>query len=279
MTEQREAYVEKVKKVGERFDDLIATMARLRGEQGCLWDKEQTHITLKSFLLEETYELLDAIEQGSHKELVEELGDVLLQIIFHCQIASEEGQFTVAEVISRLIEKMERRHPHVFSDHRLPDSDAVLKHWTKAKAEENNSENSASALGNIPRAMPALARAQTVTKRASLLGFDWTDVEPVWGKLEEELTELKAAVTSGDKGRTSEEMGDVLLSLVNLCRFIDIKAEDALTHTVDRFLKRFAHIERRIREKEKTLAESSLDEMDALWEEAKKIERRQTSNK
>jgi len=271
--------VEKVKKVGERFDDLIATMARLRGEQGCLWDKEQTHITLKSFLLEETYELLDAIEQGSHKELVEELGDVLLQIIFHCQIASEEGQFTVAEVISRLIEKMERRHPHVFSDHRLPDSDAVLKHWTKAKAEENNSENSASALGNIPRAMPALARAQTVTKRASLLGFDWTDVEPVWEKVEEELAELKTAVTSGDKGRTSEEMGDVLLSLVNLCRFIDIKAEDALTHTVDRFLKRFAHIERRIREKEKTLAESSLDEMDALWEEAKKIERRQTSNK
>ena len=271
--------MEKVKKAGERFDDLIATMARLRGEQGCPWDKEQTHISLKPFLLEETYELLEAIEQGSHKELVEELGDVLLQIIFHSQIASEEGQFTAEEVISRLTEKIKQRHPHVFSDYQLPDSDAVLKHWTKAKAEENNSENSASALGNIPRAMPALARAQTVTKRASLLGFDWTDVEPVWGKLEEELTELKAAVTSGDKGRTSEEMGDVLLSLVNLCRFIDIKAEDALTHTVDRFLKRFAHIERRIREKEKTLAESSLDEMDALWEEAKKIERRQTSNK
>ena len=271
--------MDKVKKAGERFDDLIATMAQLRGKQGCPWDKEQTHISHKSFLLEETYELLEAIEQGSPKELVEELGDVLLQIIFHCQIASEEDQFTVEEVISHLTEKMKRRHPHVFSDYHLPDSNAVLKHWTKAKAEENNSENSASALGNIPRALPALARAQTVTKRASLLGFDWTDVEPVWEKLEEELAELKTAVTSGNKDRTSEEMGDVLLSLVNLCRFIDIKAEDALTHTVDRFLKRFAHIERRIREEDKTLAESSLDEMDALWEEAKKLEHQENSHK
>ena len=267
--------MEKVTKAGESFDDLIAAMARLRGEQGCPWDKEQTHVTLKPFLLEETYELLEAIERGDPKEMAEELGDLLHQIVFHCQIAADESQFTADEVICRLVEKMKRRHPHVFSDRQLYDPDAVLQHWVKAKAEENRTKKSASALGDLPRAMPALARAQTVTDRASLLGFDWPSVGQVWGKVEEELAELKTAVSSGDKRRASEEMGDVLFSLVNLSRFMDLQAEDALAQTVDRFLKRFSHIEKSIRKNGKTLAEASLAEMDSLWEEAKKIERQE----
>lgn len=264
--------MEKGKEVGKTFSELVAIMARLRGEGGCPWDKEQTHLSLKPFLLEETYELLEAIDQENSQELAEELGDLLHQIIFHCQIAAEEDQFTVEEVICRLVEKMKQRHPHVFSDRHLSDSNAVLQHWVKAKAEKNRARKSTSALGDLPRAMPALARAQTLTERASLLGFDWPKVEQVWGKLEEELAELKTAVSSGDKGHTSEEMGDVLFSLVNLCRFTNLNAEDALARCVDRFLKRFAHIETRIREKGKTLAETSLDEMDSLWEEAKKME-------
>lgn len=269
--------MEKENKTGARFAELVEIMARLREERGCPWDKKQTRLSLKPFLLEESYELLEAIDKGDPQELAEELGDVMHQIVFHCQIAAEENKFTVEEVISRLKEKMIRRHPHVFSDSRLSDSDTVLQNWVKAKAEENREKESASALGDLPRAMPALARAQAITERASLLGFDWPAIEPVWEKLEEELAELKAAVSSGDAHRASEEMGDVLFCLVNLSRFMDIRAEDALARTVDRFLKRFAYIEATIREKGKTLAETSFEEMDALWDEAKQLERQEKS--
>ncbi|MFQ5681825.1 MAG: nucleoside triphosphate pyrophosphohydrolase [Candidatus Binatia bacterium] len=265
----------KENKIGEGFGDLVEVMARLRGKQGCPWDKEQTHISLKPFLLEETYELLDTIESGNSKELAEELGDVLHQIVFHCQIATEKGQFTAEEVVGNLVAKMKRRHPHVFSDRRLSDPEAVLQEWARVKAEENRTQKSASALGNLPRAMPALARAQTLTERASLLGFDWPDIDQVLDKLDEEFFELKTAISSSDKDRISEEIGDVLFSLVNLCRFINLNAEDALTSCIDRFLGRFSHIEKRIRERGGTLRDASLEEMDSLWEEAKKIERQE----
>lgn len=267
--------MENENKTGASFAELVEVMARLRGEHGCPWDKKQTHLSLKPYLLEESYELLEAIDKGDPQELAEELGDVMHQIVFHCQIAAEENQFTAEEVISRLKEKMTRRHPHVFSDPQLSDADTVLQNWVKAKAEENREKKSASALGDLPRAMPALARAQAITERASLLGFDWPTIEPVWDKLEEELAELKVAASSGDRNRASEEMGDVLFSLVNLCRFMDLNAEDALARTVDRFLKRFAYIEATIREKGKTLEETSFEEMDSLWDEAKHLERQE----
>jgi len=260
--------------VGDAFRDLIATMARLRGAQGCPWDKEQTHASLKPFLLEETYELLEAIDRGEPGEMEEELGDLLHQIIFHCQIGAEKELFNAETVVSRLKDKLIRRHPHVFSDRDLPDSDTVLKHWAKTKAEENETKKSATSLGDPPRSMPALARAQRVGERASYVGFDWPGPDQVWEKIEEELNELKKALSSRDQRRVQEEMGDLLFTLVNLCRFFDFQAEEALSQAVDRFLRRFAHIETRIRERGRTLAETTLEEMDSLWEEAKTVERR-----
>jgi len=261
------------KAVTESFGELLSIMAQLRGERGCPWDKEQTHSSLKPSLLEETYELLEAIDGGDPKELQEELGDLLHQIIFHCQVAAEEGRFTIAEVLSHLKEKMVRRHPHVFTGYAMPDSEAVLRQWTKIKAKEREVDETPSSLGELPRAMPALARAQRLTERASLLGFDWPGPDPVWEKVEEELRELKSALSSGDRTRAQEEMGDLFFSLVNLCRFLDLQAEEALGRATDRFRKRFAHIERSIRKQGRTLAEASLAEMDRLWEEAKEKER------
>lgn len=267
--------MEKPADVGENFSELIALMARLRGEQGCPWDKEQTHASLKASLLEETHELLDAIDGGDPEQLEEELGDLLHQIVFHCRMAEEEGHFSIEGVISRLKEKLVRRHPHVFSDRALDDSGAVLRQWAEIKAQERKAIGVTSSLGELPRAMPALARAQRAGERASYIGFDWPGPEQVWDKIEEEWSELKTALSSGDKGRVGAEMGDLFFSLVNLSRFLEVEAEEVLAQTVDRFYKRFGHIEAKIRERGKTVAEATLGEMDALWEEAKKIERQE----
>jgi tetrapyrrole methylase family protein / MazG family protein len=258
---------------GEIFAELLDVMAQLRGVNGCPWDKEQSHTTLRSFLLEESHELLDALDEGNTQKICEELGDLLHQIIFHCQIAAESGAFTAADVVRNLKEKMVRRHPHVFSGKALPDSQTVLKQWAEIKATEKQGEAPKSALGNLPRSMPALARAQTITERASQVGFDWADVTPVWLKVEEELMELKTACSSGDKQSTAEELGDLLLSLVNLSRFLGIQSEHALAEATERFSKRFRYIETRLRELGTGPAASSLEVMDALWNEAKEFER------
>jgi tetrapyrrole methylase family protein/MazG family protein len=258
----------------EKFAELLETMAELRGDKGCPWDKEQTHASLKSSLLEESYELLDAIDSGNDNQLREELGDLLHQIVFHCQIASERGAFTARDVVGELKDKMVRRHPHVFSAKALPNTDAVLKQWAQLKAEEKPDESIQSALGNLPRAMPALARAQTVTERASHVGFDWPDVTPVWRKVEEELREFKQACSSGEGQRIAEELGDLLFSLVNLARFLDLRAEETLSQAIDRFIGRFTYIESRLREVGKAPTTSTLEEMDALWNEAKQVEQK-----
>jgi tetrapyrrole methylase family protein/MazG family protein len=267
--------LEKKSEAGKGFDELIEIVARLRGEGGCPWDREQTHQSLKSFLLEETYELLEAIERGEAGEMEEELGDLLQQVVFHCQIASEGGRFDTEKVLSRLKEKLVRRHPHVFADKVFADSAAVLRHWVKTKAGESKggkSDRRRSSLGEVPRTMPALARAQKLTERASYFGFDWSEAEPVWRKVEEEWNELKEASKSGSRERISEEMGDLFFSLVNLSRHLDLQAEEALAQSIDRFLERFQYIEDKLREKGKGLEESSLEEMNALWDEAKKAE-------
>ncbi|HET8564232.1 MAG TPA: nucleoside triphosphate pyrophosphohydrolase [Candidatus Binatia bacterium] len=263
------------KAAGERFGELLDVMARLRGEKGCPWDKEQTHASLKTSLLSETYELLDAIDRDEPEKMRDELGDLLHQIVFHCQIAAERGEFSAPEVVTELKEKMIRRHPHVFSEQPLPDSGAVLKQWFQIKAKEKEERQAKSSLGDLPKAMPALARAQRITERASHVGFDWPNAEPVWQKIEEELAELKSASSSGNKRRIEEEMGDLLFSLVNLSRFFGIEAEDTLGGTVERFIRRFSYIEDKLREAGKSLATSSLEEMDALWDQAKKLERQE----
>ena len=255
---------------GKRFTELTGIMARLRGDDGCPWDKEQTHTSLKRFLLEETYELLEAIEKNQTEEMEEELGDLLLQILFHCQIASEQGRFNSERVLSRLKDKLIRRHPHVFSDHHLPDSEAVLRHWVRAKAREKGTDGESHSLGNLPKAMPALARAQRAGERASHFGLDWPGPDQVWVKIEEELGELKSVASSRHKGPIAEEMGDVFFSLVNLCRFLDIEAEESLSQCINRFAQRFSYIEKQLQERGRSFAETSLEELDVIWEEAKK---------
>jgi tetrapyrrole methylase family protein/MazG family protein len=183
---------------GAQFEKLLGVMAELRGEQGCPWDKQQTHVSLKPCLLEETYELLEALDEGDPKKLREELGDLLLQVVFHSQIAGEEGSFTMEDVVRQLIEKLVRRHPYVFAGEPLPDSAAaVLNQRLQIKANEKKDAESKSALGNVPKAMPALARAQSVSRRAAHVGFEWPDIAQVWEKVEEEIRELKEATAEG----------------------------------------------------------------------------------
>jgi tetrapyrrole methylase family protein / MazG family protein len=259
--------------VQQKFARLLEVMAQLRGEGGCPWDKEQTHLSLKPCLLEETYELLDALDDGDPKKIREELGDVLLQVIFHSQIAGEASRFTIEDVIDQLTDKLVRRHPYVFGGEPLPENAAsVLKQRMQIKANEQKHGEAKSALGNVPKAMPALARAQSISRRAAHLGFEWPDIEQVWKKVEEEIRELKEATALGDKTRTGEEVGDLLFTMVNIARFLDVESEEVLAQTVDRFTRRFQHIESRLREANKTFDQSSLEEMDRYWEEAKALE-------
>ena len=259
-----------------KFTELLEVMARLRSETGCPWDREQTHTSLKPCLLEETYELLDALDDGDAKKLKEELGDVLLQVIFHSQIGAEEGRFTIKDVIEGLTGKLVRRHPYVFAGESLPeDPAAALKQRAQLKANEKKAGEDKSALGGVPKAMPALARAQSISRRAAHLGFEWPHVDEVWNKFEEEIRELKEAAASGDKRRIGEELGDLLFTTVNLARFFDVEAEEVLAQTVDRFTRRFHHIEARLREANKSIEDSSLEEMDRYWEEAKEIEKQE----
>ncbi|NIO07497.1 MAG: nucleoside triphosphate pyrophosphohydrolase, partial [Deltaproteobacteria bacterium] len=192
---------------GKVFAELTSIMARLRGKDGCPWDREQTHASLKRFLLEETYELLEAIDGNHAEEMEEELGDLMIQFLFHCQIASEKGRFDAGSVLVKLKDKLLRRHPHVFSNHHLPDAEAVRQHWARLKTNENVRGGNTNSLGNLPRTMPALARAQRLGERASHFGFDWPEIIEVWKKVEEEMGELKTVMSADKKNRIEEEMG------------------------------------------------------------------------
>jgi tetrapyrrole methylase family protein/MazG family protein len=262
------------KKAGEKFSEVLELMAQMRGEKGCPWVREQTHQGLKPFLLEESHELLDALTGNDPAKIAEELSDLLYQIVFHCQIGAENGTFSAGEVISNLAAKIVRRHPHVFGGDALPDSQAVTKQWAETKAQEKLGGTANSALGSLPKSMPALARAQAISERAARVGFDWPTIEPVWHKVEEELSELKAAYASGDHQRTGEELGDVFFSLVNLARFLGVQAEEVASQTTDKFIERFKYVENQLRQAGKTPNESTLEEMDILWDEAKALERR-----
>jgi tetrapyrrole methylase family protein/MazG family protein len=248
------------------FADLVAIMARLRGKDGCPWDRSQTKEDLKPFLIEETYEILEALDRSDDRELQEELGDLLFHIIFMARIAEEEGAFNINDVIQGIAEKMRRRHPHVFGGADVADAHEVEANWAKLKAAE---KPRGSLMEGLPRHLPALMRAYRLTQRAAQVGFDWEDTDQVWAKLEEELKEFQEALREERKEALQEELGDILFTLVNLARFIGVDPEDALRRVTNKFAQRFTYIEQRLQEQGKTPQEVSLAEMDALWEESK----------
>jgi tetrapyrrole methylase family protein / MazG family protein len=245
------------------MDRLRGIVAKLRAPDGCPWDREQTHESLKPHLLEECYEVIDAIDSHDDNELKEELGDILLQVVLHSQMASEAGRFTFDDVAEIISNKLVHRHPHVFGANQLSDSEAVLQQWDKIKRAEKRERKSA--LDGVPRALPALARAQKVQSKAHRVGFDWNSAEEAFAKIEEELREIKSA----SEKSLSEEVGDLLFAVVNFARKKKLDAEQILNGATDKFSERFQAIEKLANDRELDFATLSLQEMDALWDEVK----------
>ncbi len=249
--------------VGENFADLVQIMRELRGENGCPWDKEQTHESLRKYLIEEAYEVIEAIDRKDEEALKEELGDVLLQVIFHAQIAEERGSFDIADVLKSLASKLRSRHPHVFGNEDFETPEEVLRNWEKLKTREKKK----GLLEGVSPTLPALIYSYQLQERAARVGFDWKKAQDVWEKVEEEISELKEAV---DRGRGVEhELGDLLFSLVNLSRHLGEDPELALKKACERFLSRFSYMEKEAEKEGKHLSELSLEEMDKLWEKSK----------
>jgi MazG family protein len=256
----------------KEFDELVEIMQRLRGPGGCPWDREQSHATLAPHLIEEAYELLEVLETDKPQYFCEELGDVLLQVVFHAQLAAEREEFDIRDVAQRIVDKLYHRHPHVFGDVQVSGSEEVLYNWEQLKHAEYAEEPRQSVLDGIPRALPALQRAQKLQRRASKVGFDWDDADGPREKLTEEIAELDAALTAQDPEAIRHEIGDALASLVNLCRFVDIDAEGALREANRRFERRFRLVEKGAQAQGRDLSEMTLDEMDHLWDAAKAAE-------
>jgi MazG family protein len=263
------------KEAGETFARFVDLIARLRAPGGCPWDREQTHESLKPMTLEEAYEVVEAIDRGDDHELAGELGDLLLQVVFHSQLAAEGNRFTVAEVIKRISEKMVRRHPHVFADHPASTPGEVLRNWEALKEEERAGKGrDASMLDSVSRGLPATMEAFQMTTKVSRVGFDWPNPGAVLAKLDEEVGELKEALSGGgEPSSVGEEIGDLLFVTVNLARLLGVDPESALKAGNRKFRRRFRHVEDSLRARGKKPADSSLEEMDALWEEAKRGER------
>jgi len=269
---------------GQWFEKLVAVQARLRAPNGCPWDREQTHQTLRTYLIEEAYEVLEALESGDDAKFAEEMGDLLLQIVFHSQIAREEGRFTVAEVIREIHDKMIRRHPHVFGETRAKDSAEVLRNWEQIKAEERRADakgksgaskgapKEASLLDGVSRALPATLEGFQLTRKASRIGFDWEEAGGVFEKLLEETEELKKASTEQHEPKVEEELGDLLFAAVNLSRFLKIDPEIALKKANAKFSRRFREMERMARKSGREFKELPRAEMETLWDAAKRAE-------
>jgi len=256
--------------IKEKFARLVELMARLRAPGGCPWDREQTHRTLKKYMVEEAYEACDAIDSGSDAAIAEELGDVLLQVVFHAQIGSEEERFTIADVLDAINTKLVSRHPHVFGDLNLENSDQVLKHWEVLKKKEKAERESI--LDGIPRDLPALMKAHRIQDRVARVGFDWEKIEDVFAKVREELREFEEACYGKKDDEIEEELGDLLFSLVNVARYLEKDPEEALDRTIRKFQKRFRYIEQKVHESGEDLQAVSLEIMDRYWEEAKHAE-------
>lgn len=245
-------------------------MARLRAPGGCPWDREQTFDSIKPYTLEETYEVMEAIDNRDWRALAEELGDLLLQAVFHAQMAAEEGHFTIEDSLQAINEKLIRRHPHVFGDGNAKTSDEVKVRWDEIKQQEKKDRGEQRGmLDGVPRAMPALVEAQQISSKAAAAGFDWESAAQVFDKVREEIAELEQARSARDQGEMEGEIGDLLFTIVNLARFLKVDPEQALRRTNAKFRKRFAHVEQGLAARGKTVSASTLEEMEALWQEAK----------
>ncbi|MBE7025193.1 MAG: nucleoside triphosphate pyrophosphohydrolase [Ruminococcaceae bacterium] len=249
------------------FQDLIDIIARLRGEGGCPWDAEQTHQSIKKNMIEEAYEATEAIDSGIGAKMADELGDLLLQIVFHAQIGTEVGEFTIEDVTTAVCEKMIRRHPHVFADVVVADSDEVLVNWEEIKKQENGQRTTTESMATVSRYLPALMRASKVQGKAAKVGFDWNTPMEALEKVREEADELSVALS--DKSNITEEIGDLLFAAVNTARLAGVDAEEALTAATEKFIRRFSFVESAAKENGKALQEMTLQEMDLLWEESK----------
>ncbi|AFS79374.1 MazG family protein [Gottschalkia acidurici 9a] len=264
--------MDKDKRVKYDMYNLMAIMEILRSKDGCSWDAEQTHTSLRPYVIEEAYEVVDAIDNDDIDGITEELGDLLLQIIFHSQIGKEEGYFTIMDVTTSICEKLIRRHPHVFTDFRAKSSQEVVYDWNDIKAKEKNMTTYTERIKSIPKGLPALMKSYKVQKRAADVGFDWEDVSGALEKLEEELNEVKEELNTSNKERLENEIGDLIFSIVNVCRFVNVNPENAVNKTINKFIKRFEFIETESINQGKDIKNMTLEEMDKLWKQAKENE-------
>ncbi|HHT69204.1 MAG TPA: nucleoside triphosphate pyrophosphohydrolase [Limnochordia bacterium] len=251
------------------WSNLVQIIHKLRSPEGCPWDRKQTHDSLKRFLLEESYELFEAIDQEDPEAIKDELGDVLLQVLLHAEIGREKGAFSIDDVISNLAEKIVRRHPHVFGDVTADTPEQVLKNWEAVKKTEQNLSERVSALDGVPSVFPALMRAEKIQKKAAKVGFDWDDTPDVVEKIHEELTELEQAMQSGLQEDVEDELGDLLFATVNLSRFVDVDPEFALQKATAKFVERFHLVESYAKEEGVDMNDLNLDELNLLWDRAK----------
>ena len=257
--------------VGDKFEQLVEIMRTLRAPGGCPWDREQTLQTLRRYLVEETYEVLDAIERANWKDLAEELGDLQLQIVFQARLAADEGWFEISDVLDHINRKLIRRHPHVFDGESIESAAGVVTRWEEIKAHEKGPRADAALLDDVPRHQPAVLEAYEVGKKAAKVGFEWEKFEDLGAKLNEEFEEVAAARAEADAEKVEDEVGDLLFMAVNVARYLKINPETALKRANAKFRKRFGHVEKGLGEQGKAFKDSSLDEMEALWQQAKQI--------
>lgn len=260
----------------ENYDinDLVDIVEILRSPDGCPWDREQDHKSIRRDFLEETYEVIEAINKDDRDGLLEELGDVLLQVVFHTQIEREKGSFELSDVADGICKKMIERHPHVFGDVNAETSEQVLENWDVIKKQTKQQKSQTESMLSIPREFPALMRADKVQKKAAKVGFDWNSVDGAFDKVSEELQELKEAVLMGAQDNVHEELGDLLFSVVNVSRFIKVDSEEALTGATDKFIDRFSKVEEMAKEQGLDMKETSLEELDKLWDKAKQVSKK-----
>lgn len=261
---------ERVNGMGKEIDRLIEIIATLRGPEGCPWDKEQNHKTILSCFLDEVYEFFDAVEENDQYLMKEELGDILLQVVFHAQIAKEEKKFDIEDVAYEICEKLIRRHPHVFGNEKVTSSQEVLQNWEEIKKGEKGKEKRQYIVDDVPETLPALFRAEKIQRRVARVGFDWQEINPAIEKVEEEFAEFRDAMYENDFEHAFEEFGDILFALVNVARHSKICAEDALRMTIKKFERRFRYIEDEFKKSHKSLKKASLEELDIYWEKSKK---------
>lgn len=253
------------------FEDLLKIMEVLRGPEGCPWDREQTHESIRKDFIEETYEVIEAINKKDKTLLCEELGDVLLQVAFHVQIEKEDGSFGIEEVTDGVCKKLIERHPHVFGEVKVNSTGEVLDNWDTIKRKSKGQKTQGSAMEKIPKELPALMRAQKIQSKAKKAGFDWDDISGAYEALGKEIEELKDAQKTGDESKITDELGDVLFSVVNISRFLGVDSEEALTKSNNKFIERYLIVERLAKEREIDMPSSSIEELDKLWDEAKAI--------